>query len=360
MAGLSEFSADDIISSDDLNVNPNITIAGPGSASVLGSAANAETPAQASLSSEEVQNQLPEELPLDSAAIEKMLSAKVPAAPVEPDPEEVKPEVVAAEADEKPKTKKLSPSQERIIALIAERNEARAESARIAQQVAAIQQQQATQQAQFQQQQLALEQRRVAIMEQARREEEEAKLSDVEKARRQFLRDSKDEALREIAPEIAELKAWKAQAEAREVAAQEAAAQAERDKHFQGQAKAVLDKYLLKDFTPDEQKNLGSGMEEMLYSFSGAFGVDPVRAAPVFKALLNNYVKAENARLSRVSGTKVAASRAAPKPVPAARPGGTPAAKSMPTLAQLRVGDGRRSFDNHVQWMGAGMPALLP
>lgn len=357
MAALSDFSADEVISSDDLSINPNITIAGPGSASVLGSLP--ESPAPASMSSEEVQSQIPEEMPLDSASIEKMLSARTPAkAPVEAQEVEAEPEV-----EEKPKekpSKKLSPSQERIVALIAERNEARAEAARIASQVAAIQAQQAAQQAEFQKQQLALEQRRLDLMEQARREEEDAKLTDVDKARRKFLADSRAEALKEIAPELAELKAWKAQAEAEKQAAKEAAEQAQRNDHFKGQAQAVLDKVLLKDFTPEEQKNLGSGMEEMLYSFSGAFGVDPVRAAPVFKTFLNNYVKAENARLSRVSGTKVAASRAAPKPVPAARPGGTPAAVKWPTLAQLRAGDGRRSFDNHVQWMGAGAPALPP
>jgi hypothetical protein len=356
MAALSDFSADDIISSDDVSVDPNITIAGPGTASVLGGQVPADSPAQR-MSAEDVANQIPEELPLDSAAIERMLSARAPKEPVEA-AEAAPEELEEPKAEEKGKDGKRRPSQERIVRLIAERNQARAETARVAAQVAEVQRQMASQTAEFQKSLLDLERRRTDAFERARQEQEEAGLSEVEKARRKFRNDTKADAIKELSPELAALRERVEAFEAKEKQAEEAAIQAQRNEHFRTQAQAVLDRYLLNGFTPEEQKTLGSGMEEMLYTFSGTFGVDPVRAAPVFKQFLSSYVKAENARLSRVSGTKVAASRQAPKPVPAARPGGTPAVK-WPTMAQLHKGDGKRTFDNHVQWMGAGAPTLL-
>lgn len=355
MAGLADFSADDIISSDDATVPQGITLAGAGTVPVTDPAGSA---------SEATEPEVTGELPLDSAAIERAIANL--AKPKAPAPEQVEtPE--AEEEVQEAKPKKMSPSQERIVALIAERNRANEAATQMAAQMAAIQESSQKQQAEYQRQQLEFERRRFEMMDAARREQEESRLSDVEKARRQFLRESKDEAKREMTPELQAMREEIQQLRAEKQAEKEAAEQNSRLAQFKNQANSVLNGVLLKGYTQEEQQALGSGMEEMLYSFSGAFGVDPVRAAPVFKQFLDRYVKAENSRVSRTAGAKVAESRQAPRPVPSARTAGGsasgagPGPAGWPSMKQLYKGsvDGR-TFDNHVQWIAAGKPALRP
>jgi hypothetical protein len=354
MAGLADFSADDIINSDDTGPN-SVNLAGPGTVQVGGESAS-QGPASEASGGQAVQ--VPGESGIDSSAIENLLAPKT-----EPDPEDVKAseqEQPEAKKEEQKQRKRLSPAQERIQALIAERNAAQEEAARYQAQALEIQRQTAEQQAKFQQEQIKLEQRRLELMEQQRREEEESRLSEVEKARRQFLREAEEKATGKLSPELQQLKAEVAALREAREKAEVQAQQAQRLEMFRSQANAVLDGVLLKGFEPEEQKALGSGMEEMLYAFSGAFGVDPTRAAPVFKQFLDRYVKAENSRVARTAGTRIAESRQAPKSVPPARAsGGAPTTGRMPTIAELQRGtaDGR-TFDNHVQWFAAGRPAL--
>lgn len=348
MAGLADFSADDIITSDDINPNTAITLAGEGTVQVAGDDAShpqAQEGVQSSIGGFSES--------LDSAAIEKLLAPQV-VQEAQPEQEEVR---------EEPK-KPRNQTQERIMGLITERNRARDEMASLAAQNAAMQKQFLDQQAVFQKEQLALEKQRVEMYEAQRREKEESQLSEVEKARRAFLFDAKEQAKKDLAPELAELKAWKVQQEADKKANQEAQEQYQRLSYFKNQADTMLQNVLLKDFTPEEQKDIGPGLEEMLYSFSGGFGVDPVRATPVFKQLLDKYVRAENARLSRTAGVKVAASRQVARPVPSTRAsGGAPRHASVGnvTLADLHRGtaDGR-TFDNFIQYNAAQRPALKP
>lgn len=352
MPGLADFSADDIISSDDVTPN-DVSLSG---APADDNGPNSASQAQAQEAVGDQGNLISDSL--DSAAIENLLAGRV--GPQEPKEEEPEQEVVK----EEPKKNKLNPAQERIMQVISERNRAREETAQLAAQNAQIMQQMQQQQAMFQKEQLAIEQRRQEQYEAQRREKEEANLSEVEKARRAFLYDAKEQAKKDLMPELAELKAWKEQAELEKKQQVQAYEQHQKLAYFKNQADTMLSNVLLKDFTPDEQKEIGPGLEEMLYSFSGGFGVDPVRATPVFKQLLDKYVKAENGRLSRSAGTKVAASRQVARPVPSTRAsGGAPRYESAGTItiADLQRGtpDGR-TFDNFVQYNAARRPALKP
>lgn len=354
MAGLADFSADDVMTSDDTGPN-SVTLAGPGSFKV---ADGSEAPqAHAQEASREPANQ-PASDTLDSAAIERLMSVKpaaaAPAEVVEEPVEEPKPEEKKA---------KLTPAQARIAQLISQREARDAHIAEITAQNVTIQREMQAQQAKFQEAQLALERQRIAMMERARDKEEEAQLSDIEKAKRAFLKEAQDSAKRELSPELKVLQDKLATFEQERETARQAAEQNQRNEYFRQQAQSVLGGVLLKGFEAEEQQSLGPSMEEMLYTFSGAFGVDPMRAAPVFKQFLDKYVKAENSRLARSAGSKVAESRQAPRAVPQARAtGGAPRALAgNVSLADLGRGtpDGR-TFDNFVQYNAAGRPQLRP
>lgn len=292
---------------------------------------------------------------IDSSAIERALAGNV--APV-PGAEVVTPEVTPAPAQ-------MTPAQARIQQVIRERNEARqalaSQQAQFQSQIQNQQAQIAAQNAKFQEEQLNLERRRLEMTEARVRAEEEASLSDTERARRAFLKDAATQAREELRKEFApELTALKNENAARAQAQQQAQAQyeqAQRLNYFQGQAQQVLTQDLLKGWDPTDAAAVQSEFEEMLYAYSGAFGVDPTQAAPMFKTFLSKYFKGEAKRLSRSSGVKVAQSMG----TPAVANTGLSAQgvqQAWPTMAQLKRGDGKQTFDNHIQWVAKGKPAL--
>lgn len=353
MAGLADFSADDIITAEDTGPNM-VTMAGPGSFTVAeGNEPAPQAPAQEAVRSFPLSGT--SEV-LDSAAIEKVLARPVGQVE-EPEPEQE----IKAKPEQKPAAKRSS--NERIQQIIEQRNQRDQRIAELTEQNVRVQTQMFEMQKSFQEQQLALERQRLGILEAQREREAEAQLSDVDKARRAFLREAKDAARTEISGENKALAERLAAIEAREQAMQEQGQQAQRNEYFRQQANGVLNG-LLKEYTPEEQQALGPSMEEMLYTFCGTFGTDPVRAAPVFKQFFDKYVMAENGRLSRTSGRKVAESRQAPRAVPSSR--ATGGAPQMHGSKPISIGDLQRgtqdgrSFDNFVQYNAAGRPPLRP
>lgn len=263
--------------------------------------------------------------------------------------------------DTKPAKKELTPYQKRVQGLIQREKQARDEIARVtqyyAQQMQDMQQQIQARETTERNELLMLQRRQLEMAERRTAEDAERALPEHERARLKFVREieSKAEqaALSKLSPKVQELEDKLA---ARERAEQERAAQDERAKMYQNwnsQAQNALQKTLLAGFDPKDAQELAPELEEMLFAYAGAFGLEPMQAAPYFKSFLQRTFKAEAKRVSKGAGAKVAAGKAATQPLPSGRAGG--GTKGLPTLAELRV-DGR--YENHVQYFRAGSPAL--
>lgn len=322
-------------------------------------AENASTAVLPGLSADTVESMpTPSAPPVNEASIDSnVLDAAVAQAQTafqEAAPEQAAPEVA-------PEEKPSRGLNERVQQVISQRNEARDELARqqliFQQQMATMQQQIAQQNQKFQEQQLALEQRRVEMMEARAREEEEAGLSDVERARRAFLKDASERAKadvrKEVLPEVEALKAQLEEERRYRTEAQKQAERSQRYSHYTQQATSAIDTTLLSGFDQDTAKSLRDPMEELLLTMSGAYGITPQQAAPALKQMLTKYTQAEMRRVSSTAGAKVAQSQGLPSALPQGR-SGVAAQAPAPTLANLR----KHGFDNHIQWVARGRPAL--
>jgi hypothetical protein len=333
-----DFNPADLINSD--STGANLSLAGEGTPVV------AETPGEPSHPVSEGG--------IDSGSIEAALARGVAQElAVTPEAETPAPSPVAAEQERK------SAAQARIRQVISEKKALEAQLAQYQQQALQSAQAQADRQAEFQAKQLEMEQKRFAMLEARQRQEEEASLSETERARRGFLSEAalkaREELRRELMPELEALKAKDAARDQAEAQYRQQAEAAQRLNYFQQQAKQVLSNDLLKGFEPTEQTALGEKMEEMLYAYAGAYGLDPVKAAPEFKAFLSSYFKAEAKRVSRSAVSTVAKSQSTQAPLPQGRPGqGVQSTK--PPLSVLR----KYGINDYVEYNVRAAKGTLP
>lgn len=266
-------------------------------------------------------------------------------------------ETAKAEATpESPEQVQKSRAQQRIQQIIAERNEERKQREVLQSQLIAAQTEQNRLNAEFQKRQLDMEQRRFEMAQARDRAEAEANLSDVDRARAKFLADAaktaREELRKEMEPELKALREHQEQDKQARAQAQAQADTAQRLQYFQSRAEQALTSEIMKGYAPEDVSSLKDEMEEMLYSFAGAFGADPVDIAPKFKQFISKVVKAENKKVSRTAATTIAKSQGTVAPLPAGRTSnGT---QALPTMAQLK----KAGFDNYVQWRGRGAPAV--
>lgn len=249
-------------------------------------------------------------------------------------------------------------ANKRIRDLVAERNETRdmlaKQQAEFQRQMQQMQMQIASQQAAYQKHQMELEERRMKALESDRIAREEAGLSEVEKARRNFLRDAQKEALQGIAPEI---DALKKQLEGERQWREQLTAKAEQKARFakiDAMGREVLEKELLAGYTPEEAAQLKEPMEEMLHAFAGAYKQYPQQVAPRFQQFLQKWYAAESRKLSRSAGAKIAQSQAVSAPLPAAKTTAGASQTNWPSLVDLK----KSGHENHLAWIRAGSPGL--
>jgi hypothetical protein len=200
---------------------------------------------------------------------------------------------------------------------------------------------------------LDMQRKQLEAAERVNAQREEAALPEHERVKKQFEREVVAQAKRELAPE---LQAYKQELEQLKVERQKALEEAEKQRRFQyftQQGKQVLETKLLAGFDPQDAKAIAPQLEEMLYAYCGAYGLEPVQAAPHFEKFIATAFQAYAKRLQRTAGAKVAQSRAAPAPLPTGHAGGSVAA-AMPTMAELRAA----GFDNHPQWIARGRPPI--
>jgi hypothetical protein len=179
----------------------------------------------------------------------------------------------------------------------------------------------------------------------------------VEKARRSFLKDAaaqaKADLAREMLPELAAVKEELARERAIREESRKEAERQQRYQAFSAQAQRALDNELLAGFEPARAAKLKEPLEEMLYSFSGAYGVTPEQAAPAFKALLNEYAAAQMRKTSQVGGAAIARNQALPSSIPSGRTGVSPQ-RASPSEAQLKA----NGYQDHIAWAARGYPSL--
>lgn len=292
---------------------------------------------------------------IDSSAVESVLSAIQDArqpqqAPAQSEAEQA---ILAEQAQSSSQEKPMSPYQKRVQTLINERkqveNVARQQAQQLQQMQLELQRQREAQTNSV----LEMQRKQLEQYEKRNSEREEANLPEHERVKRQFERDVVEKAKREMAPELQAYKQELDELKAERQKAQEATEKERRFQHFTQQGKQVLDNKLLAGYAPEDVKAIGSQMEEMLYSFAAAYGMEPAQAAPYFEQFKANLFRAEAKRLQRTAGAKVAQSRAAPAPLPAGHSGAS-VATAMPSMADLRSA----GFDNHVQWVARGRPNI--
>lgn len=298
---------------------------------------------------------------IDSANINKALNGEFQVAA----PEQQPAEEVAEESDELEATdeqvddepKKLSPYQKRVQGLINERKQLeqamQQRDAYYQNQLQHLQSQLAAQQEAQQRQQDELLRKQLDLLERRAREEEDAKLSDVERARRKFLAEAEERAMSRLRPEIEEAKQKAAQVEAFLAAQREQAEQQARVSKWAREIQQTLESQVLKGFDTTEAKSLSGEAEEMVAAYAGAYGISPAEAAVKLQDFLRRYSKAEMKRISKSAGSKVAQSQAAPKPLPAGRAGSASVSR-VPTLGELRAA----GFEDHIAWRRHGSPPV--
>lgn len=278
---------------------------------------------------------------VDSAALDAAFAQLAqPQEEKKPEGEE-DPEDVSA-AEEKGK-KPLSSYQKRVQGLIAEREAIKGQALE-------MQRSYAVQMAQFKAEAEAARReaqeakdsflkRQMEIFERQAAQQEDAKLSDVERARRKFVAELKQELSPDVGSkseleatrkELAEVKNWITQARAQ-------AEQAQRVQNYERQINGSLDTVVFTGFDAADVTELKDEAGEMLAAYTGAFGLSAQEAAAKFKAFQTKFARALYKSISKQQGgQKVAQSRAMPQALPAGRSGAAVAPNKAPTLEQVR------------------------
>lgn len=296
---------------------------------------------------------------LDSAVIERAMV-------VQAQPQEAAPEQAAEGAEEEtrdapsetpevPETPRTR-AEKRIKQLVEARNAANDRAAK-AEQMAAQRAQELEQrifqmQAQFQQKQLEIEQRRLQMEEARHFKEEEATLSDVEKARRQFANQVVGEAERKLQDRLGALEQELMQHRQWQQQLKQNAEQRMRMQRVEQDSSQALDT-LLNEYDESMRGELREPLEEMFHTYAGAFRMWPTEAVPRFKEFIAKLHRAENSRLAKTGGAKVAAGQRVVRSAPTAAPG-TSASAKFPAWNKLQAA----GYSTYGEWIKAGSKPL--
>jgi hypothetical protein len=342
MAAFSDFSADDVVNSDDL-------------ASSAAAESVVNTTAHAAVETVRQESVIQPTDSMDSGVVERALQGV-------PGVEEVVQEATGEEdetpevIDSDPGEKKVSPYSKRVQKLVSERNAEREARLQERQQ---FERERAQYQAQqrneaYQAEQLAYQRAQYEMMQAQRLAADEANLSDVERARRKFATEIREDFRREMSPEWEQTRQELEQLKAERAQMRQAFETKQRLDRIEAEQQSVLNNQLFKKYDPADVTAMKDEYEEMFAAYCAAFRMRPEEAAPRFAQFANRVARAEMKATSKANGSKVAQSRAVPAPVPGGKAGGVAGGIQWPALDKLRA----KGIESHVDWLKRGRPAV--
>jgi hypothetical protein len=274
----------------------------------------------------------------------------------------VDPEATTEEVEETKEPEKQDEpkgrANKRIQALVKEKKELEgriaARDQEFQRQMQQVQQQQAIQ-AQALAQQNAVLQKQLEFM--SRREpapeEDLSKLTPMEQYERQLLSKAEERAMAKLAPRVEAAEKRLAQQEAKERTTLERAKQQATLQKFTEGARVASQEVIMGDvdaegFDADDN----DVAKDLVLAYVAATGVTAPDAAQRFKMWLDKYHQGRLRKVSKTSGKAIQVSRNVPAPIQSGK--GTVQGEAKPSWATLK----QHGYDNYVQWMHAGAPAL--